>query len=463
MAQLQRHHDFTLFRQQFSFFCFEKIDFCLKNEAFHVKYHFNLSDIYFFSPEWIFPSNVFSGTDKLSDEELDVLLFHLGMVELISYWKCACPEKVIIKPFKLSDEMIKWWKKLYFNGLGEFFYLNGIDTSIQDFMQIECNSCRTFEKLQLKNNAGVLIPVGGGKDSVVTMQLLKVLNDVNAIIINPRGATEKTAINAGIWHDAVFRVQRSIHPQLLELNEKGLLNGHTPFSALLAFATLFVAAVSGKKYIALSNEASANESTVLQSDVNHQYSKSYEFENDFRNYVASNLTTEILYFSFLRPLSEIQIVALFTQFPHQFKDFKSCNAGSKTDVWCCACPKCLFTFIMLAPFIDKKDLIGIFGKDLFQEPTLLPVLRQLAGLEKVKPFECVGTVSEVNAALQYLLDREKEIQLPFLLKQYKEFYKLYHIPSEDIREHLRYWNSEHHVPEYFEKILKDKINVISIK
>lgn len=463
MAQLFRQHDFNTLRQQFVFFSFEKIDFCFKNDAFHVTYHFNLSDAYYFSPQWIFPAHVFSSTDRLSDEEIETLLFQLGMVELISYWKCACPEQVIIKPFKLSDEQVNWWKKLYFNGLGEFFYLNGIDTNIKDFMHIECVSNRTFIKVIQKNNSGIMIPVGGGKDSVVTMQLLKNFSESNALIINPRGATEKTAINAGIKSEAVYRLQRSIHPQLLELNDKGFLNGHTPFSALLAFAAFFVAAASGKKYIALSNEASANESTVLQSDVNHQYSKSFEFENDFRNYVTNYLSEDIAYFSFLRPLSEIQIVALFAQFRHQYHDFKSCNAGSKTDTWCCACPKCLFTYIMLAPFIEPKDLDAIFGKNLFEDKALLRVMRELAGLEKVKPFECVGTVSEVNAALQFLLSKYEDSKLPFLLAQYKSFYKQYNIPSEDLMQHLRYWNPEHHLPKEFEKLLNEKINAISIK
>lgn len=463
MAKLQRQQDFYFFRQQFPFFSFEKIDFYFKNNALYVKFFFNLSDTYFFTPEWIFPANAFSNTDKLTDIELESLLFQLGMVELISYWKCACPEQVIIKPFNLKEEQLNWWKKLYYNGLGEFFYLNGIKTSLIDFMQIECESKKNYPRLKEKKYDGLLIPVGGGKDSVVTMQLLKNFPNTQAIIINSRYATEKTAINAGFNKENIIFLQRSIHPQLLELNDKGFLNGHTPFSALLAFATFFVAATSGKKYIALSNEASANESTVLQSDVNHQYSKSFEFENDFRNYTTSNLTAAINYFSFLRPLNEIQIVALFAQYKHQFKDFKSCNAGSKIDTWCGKCPKCLFTFIMLAPFVSQNDLISIFGKNLFEEQSLLIPLRQLAGLEKIKPFECVGTVGEVNAALQYMLEKHTNEKLPFLLDQYQNFTKEYNIPKENLSDYLQYWNTEHHIPIEFEKILKEKTNVIRIK
>ena len=67
---------------------------------------------------------------------------------------------------------------------------------------------------------------------------------------------------------------------MLQLNSEGYINGHTPFSAIVAFSSVLTAALNGQKYITLSNENSANESTVKDSKVNHQYSKSYEFELD---------------------------------------------------------------------------------------------------------------------------------------------------------------------------------------
>ena len=123
------------------------------------------------------------------------------MIELISYWKIACPKKVIIKPFALDEEQIRWWKKLYFNGLGEFFYVNGIQTNINDFMTIDCSGavrhCHSERSEESYLHEQTLIPVGGGKDSVVTLELLK--NRVPAIplIVNPRGATKECVAAAG--------------------------------------------------------------------------------------------------------------------------------------------------------------------------------------------------------------------------------------------------------------------------
>lgn len=65
--------------------------------------------------------------------------------------------------------------------------------------------------------------------------------------------------------------------------------------------------------MALSNESSANESTVKGSTVNHQYSKSFKFEEDFHRYEAEYLPGSAYYFSMLRPLSEFQIARFFAQ------------------------------------------------------------------------------------------------------------------------------------------------------
>jgi len=187
----------------------------------------------------------------------------------------------------------------------------------------------------------------------------------------------------------------------------------------LAFVSLLAGVLARKKNIALSNETSANETTVIGQDINHQYSKSFEFETDFREYVASYISPDLNYFSFLRPLHEIQIASLFSKFPKYFKAFRSCNAGSKKDVWCCDCAKCLFTYIILSPFISTEELMKIYGENLLDKPSLLPIFNELTGVDNVKPFECIGTVEEVNIALCLAVEKNKN-QLPWLLKRFMD-------------------------------------------
>ena len=340
-------------------------------------------------------------------------------------------------------------KKLYYNRLGEFLYLNGIAVSEAELMEIESSGSQAFAKVDLPLGERILIPVGGGKDSVVTLECLRREMPVIPLIVNPRGATLNCVKTAGFQEDAFIVIKRTLDSTMLKLNAEGYLNGHTPFSALLAFISVLLAFGSRSKYIALSNENSANEATVPGTNINHQYSKSIEFERDFRNYVAGNMNDKVQYFSFLRPLNELQIASLFAQCKAYHPVFRSCNVGSKTDSWCGHCPKCLFTWIILSPFLPKEKLIAIFGKDLLADESLRSILGELDGTAAVKPFECVGTVEEVRACLAAASN----------------------VPEHGVAEHgrsnegptvdeiLHRFNNEHFLPEKFERILKSRLHV----
>jgi hypothetical protein len=215
--------------------------------------------------------------------------------------------------------------------------------------------------------------------------------------------------------DDIIVLQRQIDPKLLELNATGYLNGHTPFSAMLAFYTLLLSAVTGIRDVALSNESSANEPTIPGTHINHQYSKSLEFEQDFAQYVRDFMGDANHYYSHLRPLTELQIAERFAQYPQYFPVFKSCNAGSKENRWCCNCPKCLFAYIILAPFVSREDLKNIFGEELLNKPELVKTFDELTGLSPIKPFECVGTLREVNEAIHRILETHKD---QYLIKHY---------------------------------------------
>ncbi|MDR0969501.1 MAG: hypothetical protein LBM67_03065 [Lentimicrobiaceae bacterium] len=453
MNTAQHQEKFFQLRKQFLFFCFESFEYAIEKGALKAEFVFNLADKYTFKPTLLIPERSFYNWNSLSKQTLDTLVFHIGMVELISYWKVACPPKVIIKPFHLGKRAISWWKKLYFNGLGEFFYLNDIRITLQEFMSIKSFSPINVKRPRAHFDKSVLIPIGGGKDSVVNLELLKNERDrkIIPLIMNPREASLKCAETAGFSEGEIAVINRTIDPLLLKLNAEGFLNGHTPFSALLAFVSLLIAFGSGSKYIALSNESSANEATVPGSEINHQYSKSIEFESDFRNYVAANLNKNVQYFSFLRPLNELQIADLFSRYKAYFSVFKSCNVGSKTDSWCGSCPKCLFTWLILSPFISQQELTKIFNKNLLADTKLTPVFDALSGQTETKPFECVGTIDEVNTCASFILKNYDKAEVPVL----KNFDATHVIPIATILEEK---NGTHFLPEYFERIIKKSRN-----
>jgi hypothetical protein len=402
-----------------------------------IRFHFSI-DEFRFEPEWTF--------DLPIHGDLSLFAFNLGMAELVSYWKCACPPLVEVQCGALCEWQTAWWKKLYRNGLGEFFYRNGIEPG-DDFMQIRATGGELPlpEKREL---GGCLIPVGGGKDSIVTMELLKNCETNNlAYIINPRRPVLETAYLAGFADGEVVGVRRTIDPTLLELNKRGYLNGHTPFSSVIAFSGVLFAYLAGKKYIVLSNESSANEANVKGTDVNHQYSKSAEFERDFREYSLKVFGGSPEYFSLLRPWSEWQIVREFVKEPKYLNVFQSCNVGSKTDVWCGKCAKCLYVYIMLSAFLEQEDLIPIFGGNLLDLPELEGIFNGLLYDSEEKPFECVGTRSEVNLALSRTLEKHSG-DLPFLLRKYAANPRGAPASLDD------YFDEDNYVPEEFLRLLR---------
>lgn len=409
-----RQHIFLKLRDEFPFFVYQSYSFARNGQQLDIRFNFSLANKFFFEPTLSVPFNENIRLESVDQSLLENLVFHIGMVELISYWKAACPPVVHIMPHSLHPEQMQWWKKLYYHGLGEFFYLNGISTNEEDFMKIESKGESPLVTGNQQLEEKYLVPVGGGKDSVVSLEILRKAGvAMLPFIINPRPASEGSAKLAGFDTDQMITVHRSIDPALLKLNNAGFLNGHTPFSALLAFTAAMAAILSGCRHIALSNESSANEATVPGTTVNHQYSKSISFENDFRDYVRHYIHPELNYFSLLRPLNELQIVKLFSRFPQYFGTFKSCNVGSKTDSWCGHCPKCLFTALMLSPFVSQRQAEDILGRNLLADPALKPLMLELSGQSTAKPFECVGTVHEVQAAIDHLQkgDRHKALVL----------------------------------------------------
>ncbi len=409
----------------------EENDRCLK-----ITYRFETLGLSEFAPVWVFPKAEGDCRRWSEDRLMQDMIFSLGMVELISYWKIACPPTVTVEAGRLNQDQIDWWKDLYFNGLGEFFYVNGIkEADPNHFMDIQCagqlkDPCTDQYKERheecgvetVGKGNGVLVPIGGGKDSAVTLELLRLAGKpVCAYIINPRGATIHTTEVAGLDAAHVISAKRTLDSNMLELNRQGYLNGHTPFSALVAFSGIIAARMHGLTMVALSNESSANESTVQGSTVNHQYSKSFKFEEDFHYYQTTYLKGSAYYFSMLRPLSEFQIARFFAGQKQYHGIFRSCNAGSKTDSWCGHCPKCLFVYLILSPFLKPQEVRDIFGRNMLDDWDMKETLDQLIGIEEEKPFECVGSRDEINTAIVLTIKGLEEAgeALPCLLSYYK--------------------------------------------
>lgn len=447
------------FRNKYKEFYYNSFNLREDNEAIYIEFEFEIPNLAIFKP-----------TTKILKKQMELksidsfqaknMAFNIGLIELISYWKCACCPQIVIKCGYINNEQIKWWKKLYFYGLGELFYTNNIHNTIEDFVTIKCEKEENrleYEELN-EDSEGYIVPIGGGKDSIVTLETLNINKQEDyCLIINPKPVTLECAKIAGIDNNHIIEIYRTIDKKLIDLNKEGMINGHTPFSAMLAFTSYFVAYLLSKKYIALSNENSANESNVLGEKVNHQYSKSFEFEKDFEEYSKKYLKAPVKYFSFLRPLNELQIAKIFSKHEKYHKVFKSCNVGSKGEEWkwCCNCAKCLFAYIILSPFLYKEKLINIFGEDLFEKKELLEIFNQLTGNGDVKPFDCVGTFEEVNYAICKTIENIElnDEKLPYLLDYYKNNFQSVDT-SIDI---TKRYNNENNLTDEQNEILRKEV------
>jgi hypothetical protein len=81
---------------------------------------------------------------------------------------------------------------------------------------------------------------------------------------------------------------------------------------------------------------------------------------------------------------------------------------------------------------------------LLEKESMDKYFRELAGIDENKPFECVGTRSEVLASLKYLA--EKEGEKPLLVDRYREYILK---NGTDVEELLGEWCDECDVPEKF--------------
>jgi hypothetical protein len=339
---------------------------------------------------------------------LDRIFRLIFLMSGVSYYKTFIPKLLICEAFQLDTKTGEFLHKFYEKGLAEFAYRNGI--SLRGHFHFRSSAVPAPSPLTLDLSNKTLVPVGGGKDSIVTIECLR--ESVQPQILFALGDPDPINVCIAAAGLPFIRVRRQLDETLFELNRAGALNGHVPITGILSAIALAGAVMSGCNAVVMSNEHSASAPNLKFDgiDINHQYSKSFEFEEDFAQYVERFISPNMRYFSLLRPLSEIEIARRFSKLSRYFGVFRSCNTAFRQSPaergrhWCGNCPKCRFVFLALAPFVPKRDLIGIFGRNLLDDLAQCDGFAELCGLQQHKPFECVGETSESAAVLSYLDD-----------------------------------------------------------
>lgn len=344
------------------------------------------------------------------DKALQTLFFIAG----VSYYKAYLPATIKVSAGDIDAKAAVFYSKTYQKGLGEFFYVNDLDPKTEvDFPITHEESIEAVEH----SGSGFLVGLGGGKDSLVSVELLREQNGFSTWSVGHKDQLEPLVET--IDPSNHYWIGREWDKKLLELNDKDALNGHIPISAILAAAGIVTAVLTGKRDVVVSNESSANEPTLLYRDteINHQYSKSLEFEIIFKSYLNHIFGESIRYYSLLRPYSELRIAELFAQssFEKYRHVFTSCNRAfthaQNRATWCGECSKCAFVFLILTPFVTKEKLEQVYGKNLLMDTSLQPMYKQLLGIEGDKPLDCVGQIQESRVAMDMAKKQYPELQI----------------------------------------------------
>jgi UDP-N-acetyl-alpha-D-muramoyl-L-alanyl-L-glutamate epimerase len=335
------------------------------------------------------------------------LLSLLHWVAGVSYFKTALPGRVSCETGAPPPAAARLLEALYSEGLGELAYTNGLAGLPRPSFGAPTAASEQVGAYDERPLERVLVPVGGGKDSAVALEIVRAAGlEVALFSVGDAPPIARTVTAAGL---ARLLARRALDPGLRALNEAGAINGHIPITAIVSCVALLTAALNGFDGVAMANERSASAGNVSWDgvEVNHQFSKGLRAER-----LLSGALGEIegapRLFSVLRPASELAIARAFSRMERYHGAFTSCNAIFRIDPalragsWCCDCPKCRFVFLVLAPFSEPAHLREVFGRDLLDEEGQFEGFALLTATGGHKPFECVGEAQESLAAIRLL-------------------------------------------------------------
>jgi len=325
----------------------------------------------------------------------------------LSYYKAGAAHTVDLGATHVGEHSLALLHAALHDGLGEFSFRNQLplnDVVITGGVAVQ-------QLLPYLDTTKVLIPFGGGIDSVVSVTHVSADLDRELFVVSPASGPfaplEATAQVTGL---PIVRATRHLDPQILK-GDPSFFNGHVPVTAMVTMLAVIASVANGRGGVVMSNEHSSSAPNLIWNDqpINHQWSKSEIAEVLLANAVAERIGNEFCVASFLRDRSELWVAQQFAQEDDYLGVFRSCNRAFAQDstqraaTWCGECDKCLFINLILAPFLSREQLRAIFHCEPLTNPSLAASLEAMVGLGlDHKPFECVGDPDESAVALSYL-------------------------------------------------------------
>lgn len=339
-----------------------------------------------------------------------------------SYFKCFPTRDIQFKEGTIDEWQAGFLNSVYQEGMSQFAYENSLTRdNLAHFQGRGEFSLRPLPY----HGEGVLSLQSGGKDSLLTAQMLNEKNqDFSVFYISSTSHYPQVLDEIG---KQSFIARRQIDlEEIRKAIHDGGRNGHVPVTYIVLSYALIQAILQNKQAIltAIGHEGEEPHAWIGDLPVNHQWSKTWPAEQLFAEYVERYLTEDIRVGSPLRSYSELRVAELFVErawekFGHTFSSCNRANYEQGADntklKWCGECSKCANSFLLFAPFIEAKELKSLFNEqDLFGKLSLSETFKGLLGIDGVmKPFECVGEIDELRLAYHMAIKKGGYLQLPF--------------------------------------------------
>jgi hypothetical protein len=154
--------------------------------------------------------------------------------------------------------LTEFLRQLYVHGLAEFSYVNQLDVAGRFHLEPGRDDNQAAPNLVLPERA--LVAMGGGKDSLVGLDLLRRAGlEVMPVCIGASSLISDTVKAAGL---PLLRISRRLAPELTAWNAAGAWNGHVPVTAINSAILVCAAVLYGFRYVVFANERSADEATA---------------------------------------------------------------------------------------------------------------------------------------------------------------------------------------------------------
>ena len=396
-------------------FIFKSYNFDIKESVANFNYAFD--DGRSFKETIKFEHNI-----EFDSEVLDRALFLAFILIGTSYYK-TFPVVDVEMEILIDDWQVEFFNKVYQEGLAQFAFENNLKR--EDLAHFKATSLISVGDPLLYEGTGILVLQSGGKDSLLTASLLQRNEILFTSWFLASGESHPTVIDK-IGEKLEISLRSIDNEGLKKALEDGGKNGHVPITYIVKSIAVIQAILLGKSHILTSIAHEGEEPNYLIDNlvVSHQWSKTWQAEVDFIEYIDRYVSPNIRIGSPIRSYSELRVAELFVTncWEKYGYDFSSCNIANYKQgndnsnlKWCGDCPKCANSYLLFAPFLPSDELKKLFnGEDLFTRSSLNLIFKGLLGIDgEPKPFECIGEIEELRLAYHKAQNKGGYESLPF--------------------------------------------------